>query len=53
MTNKARHKELKKEVNKLEKQRSNDRSFSSWQKMKEMKKLKLQVKEKLHEIELR
>jgi len=41
MTIKADHKELKKEVNKLEEQRSVDRSTSLWQKIKEMKKLKL------------
>ena len=48
MNEKTKHKELKKEVNKLEEQRNNDRSFSLWQKIKEMKKLKLQAKDKLN-----
>lgn len=48
MNLKTKHKELKKEVNKLEKQRSENRSFSLWQRIKEMKKLKLQAKDKLN-----
>jgi uncharacterized protein YdcH (DUF465 family) len=48
MNIKAQHKELKKEVNELEKQRTVDRSSTLWSKIKEMKKLKLKVKEKLH-----
>jgi len=48
MNLKTKHKELKKEVNKLEKQRNEDRSFSLWQRIKEMKKLKLQAKDKLN-----
>tara|TARA_Y100000004_G_scaffold139685_1_gene158625 strand:- start:25 stop:186 length:162 start_codon:yes stop_codon:yes gene_type:complete len=53
MNAKDQHKELKKEVNKLEEQRKNDRSSTLWHKIKEMKKLKLQAKEKLNEIKLR
>ena len=50
MTIKANHKQLKKEVNRLEEQRNVDRSTSLWQKIKEMKKLKLKAKEKLNAI---
>ena len=49
MTIKTDHKELKKEVNKLEQQRVVDRSSTLWSKIKEMKKLKLQAKDKLNE----
>ena len=49
MSIKDQHKELKKEVNILEEQRRNDRSSTLWQKIKEMKKLKLQAKDKLNE----
>ena len=48
MDAKAQHKELKKQVNELERQRNVDRSSTLWTKIKEMKKLKLKVKEKLH-----
>lgn len=48
MNYKGQHKELKKEVNELEKQRNVDRSSTLWQKIKEMKKLKLKEKDKLH-----
>ena len=48
MNEKTKHKELKKEVNKLEEQRRSDRSSSLWQHIKEMKKLKLQAKDKLN-----
>ena len=43
------HKELKKKVNVLEQQRRNDRSSTLWTQIKEMKKLKLQAKDKLNE----
>jgi len=49
MTNpKAAHKELKKEVNQLEERRKVDRGFKSWIDLKEAKKLKLKLKDKLH-----
>lgn len=48
MDAKTQHKQLKKEVNELEQQRANDRSSTLWSKIKEMKKLKLKAKEKLH-----
>ena len=50
MSSKMAHKELKKEVNVLEQARKEDRSFESWRKLKEAKKLKLKEKEKLNEI---
>jgi len=53
MDAKAKHKQLKKEVNELESQRTNDRSSTLWSKIKEMKKLKLKAKEKLNAIKLR
>jgi uncharacterized protein YdcH (DUF465 family) len=53
MDAKTKHKQLKKEVNELESQRTNDRSSTLWSKIKEMKKLKLKAKEKLHAIKLR
>ena len=53
MNAKDQHKELKKEVNKLENQRNEDRSSTLWQKIKEMKKLKLLAKEKLNASKLR
>jgi len=53
MNAKDQHKELKKEVTKLENQRNEDRSSTLWSKIKEMKKLKLQAKDKLNEIKLR
>ena len=49
MDAKTQHKELKKQVNELEKQRTVDRSSTLWSKIKELKKLKLKAKEKLHE----
>ena len=48
MDAKTKHKELKKQVNELEQQRSVDRSSTLWSKIKELKKLKLKAKEKLH-----
>ena len=53
MDAKTKHKQLKKEVNKLENQRAENRSSTIWSKIKEMKKLKLKAKEKLHAIKLR
>ena len=50
MIAKAKHKELKKQVNEVEKVRNNDRSSTSWFQLRELKKLKLKAKEKLNEI---
>jgi len=48
MNAKDQHKELKKKVNVLEQQRNEDRSSTLWRQIKEMKKLKLQAKDKLN-----
>ena len=50
MIAKAKHKELKKQVNEVEEVRNNDRSSTSWFQLSELKKLKLKAKEKLNEI---
>jgi hypothetical protein len=50
MIAKAKHKELKKQVNQIEEIRNNDRSSTSWFQIRELKKLKLKAKEKLNEI---
>jgi hypothetical protein len=47
---KQQHKEMKREVNILEEKRRADRGSVSWQLLKDAKKLKLKVKEKLNEI---
>ena len=44
---KANHKELKRKVNQSEEVRNNDRSFSSWKDLKDLKKIKLALKDKL------
>ena len=49
MIAKAKHKELKKQVNEVEEVRNNDRSSTSWFQLRELKKLKLKAKEKLNE----
>jgi len=49
MDAKTKHKELKKQVNVLETSRTIDRSSTLWSKIKELKKRKLQAKDKLHE----
>ena len=49
MTIKTVHKELKKSVNELEDKRRVDRSSTLWSKIKELKKVKLQAKDKLNE----
>ena len=46
---KAHHKELKSKVNELEEVRNNDRSNYSWYNLRQLKKLKLQAKDKLNE----
>ena len=50
MIAKAKHKELKKQVNEVEEVRNNDRSSTSWFQLRELKKLKLKAKEKLNAI---
>ena len=44
---KKKHKELEAVVNRLKKKRLNDRTSSSWKKLRELKKLKLQIKDKI------
>ena len=48
MIAKAKHKELKKQVNEVEQVRNNDRSSTSWLELRELKKLKLKEKDKLN-----
>ena len=42
-----KHKELEAIVKKLKKKRLNDRTSASWEKLRELKKLKLQIKDKI------
>ncbi len=42
-----KHKELESTVKKLKKKRINDRTSASWEKLRELKKLKLQIKDKI------
>ena len=44
---KKKHKELETVVNRLKKKRLNDRTSASWEKLRELKKLKLQIKDKI------
>ena len=44
---KKTHKELKRKVNLQEEVRKNDRSFTSWRDLKDLKKIKLALKDKL------
>jgi len=44
---KKKHKELEAVVNRLKKKRLNDRTSTSWEKLRELKKLKLQIKDKI------
>ena len=50
MIAKAKHKELKRQVNEVEQIRNNDRSSNSWLELRELKKLKLKAKDKLNDI---
>jgi len=50
MNYKQYHKELKKQVNAIEEQRNNDRTSSTWVKLRELKKQKLKAKEQLNEV---
>ena len=47
---KKQHKKLETEIKKLTKTRLNDRSTSSWKSLKELKKKKLQLKDKIAKI---
>ena len=42
-----KHKELEAAVKKLKKKRLNDRASASWTNLRELKKLKLQIKDKI------
>lgn len=44
---KANHKDLKRKVNLQEEVRNNDRTFTSWRELKDLKKMKLLLKDKL------
>jgi len=44
---KKEHKELEAAVKKLKKKRLNDRTSASWTNLRELKKLKLQIKDKI------
>ncbi len=44
---KKEHKELKTKVNKAETTRQLDRTFSAWKTLKDLKKMKLMLKDKL------
>ena len=44
---KKQHKKLEIEIKKITKQRLNDRASSSWRQLKELKKEKLQLKDKI------
>ena len=44
------HKKLDVEIRKLTKTRLNDRTFGSWKSLKELKKKKLQLKDKIAKI---
>ena len=47
---KKQHKKLEIEIKKLTKTRLNDRSSSSWKSLKELKKKKLQLKDKITKL---
>ena len=49
---KKQHKKLETEIKKLTKTRLNDRSSSSWKSLKELKKRKLQLKDKISRASL-
>ncbi len=49
---KKQHKKLEVEIIKLTKTRLNDRTSSSWQSLKELKKRKLQLKDKISRASL-
>ena len=47
---KKQHKKLEIEIKKITKQRLNDRASSSWRELKELKKKKLQLKDKITKL---
>ena len=47
---KKQHKKLEAEIKKITKTRLNDRSSSSWKSLKELKKKKLQLKDKIVQL---
>ena len=47
---KKKHKQLEIQINKLTKTRLNDRTSDSWQSLKELKKVKLQLKDKINKL---
>ena len=47
---KKQHKKLEIEINKITKTRLNDRTSGSWRELKELKKKKLQLKDKITKI---
>ena len=48
---KKKHKELEKKIERLTKKRLNDRTYSNWKSLKELKKIKLQLKDKIKNLE--
>ena len=47
---KKKHKQLENEIKKLTKTRLNDRTSGSWRSLKELKKVKLQLKDKINKL---
>ena len=47
---KKQHKKLEIEINKITKTRLNDRTSGSWRELKELKKKKLQLKDKIKKL---
>ena len=47
---KKKHKQLEIQINKLTKTRLNDRTSGSWLSLKELKKVKLQLKDKINKL---
>ena len=47
---KKKHKKLEVEIKKMTKTRLNDRTSSSWIELKELKKMKLQIKDKITKL---
>ena len=47
---KKKHKKLEVEIKKITKTRLNDRTSSSWTALKELKKIKLQIKDKITKL---
>jgi len=47
---KKKHKKLEVEIKKMTKTRLNDRTSSSWIELKELKKIKLQIKDKITKL---